>query len=179
MNTACGTSPKVSFCCQLWGRGWGGILMIRPYLKLCRFAVTRPTHENRTDWKNFLVRFCSEFFFIRFETLSYLEGNTKSNFGEYKRGKFVKLVQKRSFMTICINKIEFLSVQVHKRCRLLALVYSDQKRSHQNGSRVLIFKKKLCKDIFHLEMCQKNLAVLCQDFLRSNEDRWEWPGGGG
>ena len=150
-----------------------------PYLKLCRFAVTRPTHENRTDSKNFLVRFCSEFFFIRFETLSYLEGNTKSNFGEYKRGKFVKLVQKRSFMTICINKIEFLSVQVHKRCRLLALVYSDQKRSHQNGSRVLIFKKKLCKDIFHLEMCQKNLAVLCQDFLRSDEDRWEWPGGGG
>ena len=95
-------------------------------------------------------------------------------------------------MTICINKIEFLSVQVtdakeriqdlddrYKRCRLLALVYSDQKRSHQNGSRVLIFKKKLCKDIFHLEMCQKNLAVLCQDFLRSDEDRWEWPVGGG
>ena len=152
---------------------------VGPYLKLCRFAVTRPTHENRTDSKKFLVRFCSEFFFIRFETLSYLEGNTKSNFGEYKRGKFVKLVQKRSFMTICINKIEFLSVQVHKRCRLLALVYSDQKRSHQNGSRVLIFKKKLCKDIFHLEMCQKNLAVLCQDFLRSDEDRWEWPEGGG
>ena len=82
-------------------------------------------------------------------------------------------------MTICINKISFLSVQVHKHCRLLALVYSDQKRSHQNGSRVLIFKKKLCKDIFHLEMCQKNLAVPRQDFLRSDEDRWEWPGGGG
>ena len=37
----------------------------------------------------------------------------------------------------------------------------------------------MCKDIFHLEMCQKNLAVLCQDFLRSDEDRWEWPGVGG
>ena len=38
----------------------------RPYLKLCRFAVTRPTHENRTDSKNFLVRFCSEIFFYPF-----------------------------------------------------------------------------------------------------------------
>ena len=101
-NQYCSHLPPVSFCC------WTSIYSIlvklikkdadvRPYMKLCRFAVTRPTHENRTDSKKFLVRIVQNFFFIRFETLSYLEGNTKSNFGEYKRRKFVKLVQKTIF----------------------------------------------------------------------------------